>query len=49
MYNILIIEDDAELRQELSILLKSSGYNPIAIDDFSSTLDQMTAADADLA
>lgn len=48
MYNILIIEDDAELRQELSILLKSSGYNPIAIDDFSSTLDQMTAADADL-
>ena len=34
MYKIIIVEDDKEIREELTILLKNSGYDVICITDF---------------
>ena len=34
MYNITIIEDDTEVREELKILLQNSGYKINIITDF---------------
>lgn len=45
---ILIVEDDHTLRGELSTLLRSAGYEPESVTDFTRTLDCMCQADADL-
>ena len=34
-YKIIIVEDDKEIREELSILLKNVGYEVELITDFS--------------
>ena len=48
MTKILIVEDDQALCDELSILLKRSGYAVESIKNFQDTLKQMEAADVDL-
>ncbi|MBR1693179.1 MAG: response regulator transcription factor [Lachnospiraceae bacterium] len=48
MTKILIVEDDQALCDELSILLKRSGYAVKRIKNFQDTLKQMEAADVDL-
>ena len=48
MKKILVIEDDNALRDEVATLLRNSGYEASAVTDFSNTLEQMKASDADL-
>ena len=48
MKRIMIIEDETTLRDELSVLLKNAGYEPIAVTDYTNVSEQMKAADADL-
>ncbi|MBO7335734.1 MAG: response regulator, partial [Lachnospiraceae bacterium] len=48
MNRILIIEDEKELRKELSILLSNAGYSTIEITDFCDVTSKMREADADL-
>ena len=48
MTKILIVEDDQALCDELSILLKRSGYAVKRIKNFQDTFKQMEAADVDL-
>ena len=48
MKKILIIEDEEILREEVSTLLKNSGYETMVITDFSNTAEQMKSAGADL-
>ncbi len=48
MNKILIIEDDKALCAELSVLLTNAGYEIAAVTDFSSVLEQMKQAGADL-
>ena len=38
-YKILIIEDDAKIRDELQILLQSNGYITASVEDFSNVKD----------
>lgn len=48
MKKILIIEDETALREEVSVLLKNSGYETAAVTDFKDVLGQMKTASADL-
>ncbi len=41
MYKILIVEDDLEIREELKILLKNSGYEIETITNFEDTANQI--------
>lgn len=41
MYEIMIIEDDPVIREELSILLKSSGYSVRLLTEFSNIIDEI--------
>ena len=45
---ILIIEDDAALRSELSVLLKNAGYETACVTGFEDVPAQMTSSGADL-
>ncbi len=45
---ILIIEDNTALREELSVLLKNSGYETECITDFSNSAEQLSSSSADL-
>lgn len=44
----MIIEDETALRDELSVLLKNAGYEPIAVTDYSNVSEQMKSANSDL-
>lgn len=44
----MIIEDETTLRDELSVLLKNAGYEPIAVTDYSNVAEQMKSAYSDL-
>lgn len=44
----MIIEDETTLREELSVLLKNAGYEPIALTDYSNVSEQMKSAYSDL-
>ena len=48
MKRIMIIEDETALREELSVLLKNAGYEPIAVTDYSNVSEQMKSAYSDL-
>lgn len=48
MKRIMIIEDETTLREELSVLLKNAGYEPIAVTDYSNVSGQMKSANSDL-
>lgn len=48
MKRIMIIEDETTLRDELSVLLKNAGYEPIAVTDYSNVAEQMKSAYSDL-
>lgn len=48
MKRIMIIEDETTLREELSVLLKNAGYEPIALTDYSNVSEQMKSAYSDL-
>lgn len=48
MKRIMIIEDETTLRDELSVLLKNAGYEPIAVTDYSNVSEQMKSAYSDL-
>ena len=48
MKRIMIIEDETALRDELSVLLKNAGYEPIALTDYSNVSEQMKSANSDL-
>ena len=41
--NILVVDDDADLRQTLQLLLNDSGYQVTAADSGQAALDQLTA------
>ena len=41
MKRIMIIEDETSLRDELSLLLKNAGYEPIAVTDYNNVSEQM--------
>lgn len=44
----MIIEDETALREELSVLLKNAGYEPVAVTDYSNVSEQMKSAYSDL-
>ncbi len=44
----MIIEDETTLRDELSILLKNAGYEPVAVTDYSNVSEQMKSSYSDL-
>ena len=44
----MIIEDETALRDELSVLLKNAGYEPVAVTDYSNVSEQMKSAYSDL-
>ena len=44
----MIIEDETALRDELSVLLKNAGYEPIAVTEYSNVSEQMKSAYSDL-
>ena len=48
MKRIMIIEDETALREELSVLLKNAGYEPIAVTEYSNVSEQMKSAYSDL-
>ena len=48
MKRIMIIEDETALRDELSVMLKNAGYEPIAVTDYDNVSEQMKAVNADL-
>ena len=48
MKRIMIIEDETTLRDELSILLKNAGYEPVAVTDYSNVSEQMKSSYSDL-
>ena len=48
MKKILIIEDDAELREELKILLDKNGYEGIVTEHFDNLLSEIADSNADL-
>ena len=48
MKRIMIIEDETTLRDELSVLLKNAGYEPVAVTDYSNVSEQMKSANSDL-
>ena len=48
MYTIIIVEDDREIREELSTLLKNNGYKVIQITDFENVVEQTLKEEAHL-
>ncbi len=48
MKRILLIEDDAALREELSVLLRSAGYDTLCVTDFDNVLGCMKSSGASL-
>ncbi|MDM8270151.1 response regulator transcription factor [Thermophilibacter provencensis] len=48
MRRLLVVEDDARLRDELCVLLERNGYEAVALTDFSDTVGQVLSASADL-
>ena len=48
MKRIMIIEDETALRDELSVLLKNAGYEPVAVTDYSNVSEQMKSSYSDL-
>lgn len=44
MYTIMIVEDDAGIREELGVLLQKNGYRCELVREFSSTVDQILKA-----
>lgn len=48
MSKILIVEDDAALCNELSVLLMNAGYETMQVTDFNNVVNQMEQAHADL-
>ena len=48
MKKILLIEDDAALRGELSVLLTNAGYAPVTVTDWENVPEQMKSSGADL-
>ncbi|WP_027421881.1 response regulator transcription factor [Lachnobacterium bovis] len=48
MKKIIIVEDDVSLRQELAILLQTSGYNTYIIEKFENVVEEIIAQNADL-
>ncbi|HOR22235.1 MAG TPA: response regulator, partial [Ruminococcus sp.] len=48
MKKILLIEDEAALREELSVLLKNAGYTPVSVTEWDSVPEQMKSSGADL-
>lgn len=48
MKRILIIEDDAIIRNELSSLLQNSGYEPLVLKNFKDALNEIILLDPDL-
>ena len=48
MKRIMIIEDEAILRDELSVLLKNAGYEPLCVTDYHNVSEQMKASAANL-
>lgn len=48
MSKILIVEDDAALCNELSVLLMNAGYETMQVTDFNNVASQMEQAHADL-
>ena len=48
MYKILIVEDDLEIREELKILFKNSGYEIETITNFEDTANQILNIDCHL-
>lgn len=48
MKTILIIEDDADLQEELKYLLNKNGYQTIILSDFHHALEEMSDSHADL-
>ena len=48
MKRIMIIEDETTLRDELPVLLKNAGYEPVAVTDYSNVSEQMKSANSDL-
>ncbi|MCC8022361.1 MAG: response regulator transcription factor [Clostridiales bacterium] len=48
MYQILIVEDEAEIREELAALLRYHGYGTTALTEFSDVAGQVRGAQPDL-
>lgn len=48
MQKILIIEDEAKIREELASFLKNNGYEVLFIDNFENTLEDILSKDSDL-
>lgn len=48
MYKIIIVEDDKEIREELTILLKNSGYDVFCITDFENVEEQILSKECHL-
>jgi DNA-binding response OmpR family regulator len=48
MPKIMIIEDDKTVRDELALLLKNEGYQPIAVTVFENILTQVSESNPDL-
>lgn len=48
MKRIMIIEDETALRDELSVLLKNAGYEPLCVTNYDNVSKQMKAANSDL-
>lgn len=48
MKKIMIIEDDAAIREELALLLKNEGYLPLAVTDYTNIPEQVNRECPDL-
>ena len=48
MKRILIVEDDKTIRKELSSLLSSSNYEPIELNDFANSYEEIISLNPDL-
>lgn len=48
MKKIMIVEDDKTIREELYYLLSNSNYEPILINDFKNSKDEIINSNADL-
>ena len=48
MKKIMIVEDDKTIREELYYLLSNSNYEPILINDFKNSKEEIIDSNADL-
>jgi DNA-binding response OmpR family regulator len=48
MKKILIVEDDKDNREELSVLLSCSGYEPVILDKYDTVTSDITSVSPDL-